>query len=99
MDEIEAQERDEENDFLHVLVETELISASAKGIIKQALDQGIDSLSQKQTQVYEDVLTRYRTYECLRGGHYIPLNEVIDALYYKDDKLCSYCRNSEKSDD
>ncbi len=76
-------------DFAELLIERGMIEGAALGVAKQALDKGLDSLSDRQREVFNDhVIGDNRVEECDRCGNGIEDSELCEAL---DSGLCNYC--------
>lgn len=80
-------------DFLKELIEREEIKDAALGIAKQVIDKGVDSMSEKQKSVIENVVDYYtknvECERCLNGN----VTTLTDYIFIKDNShgLCSMC--------
>jgi len=86
------------NDFLHELIEGHRLNdAKEVGITKLVIDQGFDSLSDKQKFVFENAISHLVYNECLRCGNDIPWCEMSAAE--DNGKVCSWCQQLGSKDD
>jgi len=96
----ETQEQDFK-DYLKQVIELYGIGEVAKGITKQVISKGLDSLSDKQSFIFQkEILDIYTQKECVFCNTDIPWCEM-QANIPKDeeDGLCSYCRHREEKND
>lgn len=83
-------------DFLQEVMSE--LEGAALGIVKQVIDKGEDSLSDKQKYVFEtQVLDQFTISECSRCGGDIPWSEMYAAA--TDTGMCSYCAHMVQKDD
>ena len=78
-------------DIFDYLTEFGGLDETEIGIIKRALDKGVDSLSPKQKYRYDNAFGKYLHLECKRCGQEIPECEVVGALLEKEDARGTYC--------
>ncbi|GFM83137.1 hypothetical protein PSCICN_38290 [Pseudomonas cichorii] len=90
--------RDDFADFLDELVKQERIEGAAAGITKKVIAEGKESLSSKQSYVFQaEVLDEYLIDGCGRCSSSIPWSEMIDA--YDNGGYCGYCAYIAGKDD
>lgn len=78
-------------EFLKQLIETEEITGVANGIAKQVIDKGVDSMSEKQKSVIDNLVDGYRKKnECKRcsNGN---VDSLTDYLFIAKNGLCPMC--------
>jgi hypothetical protein len=67
-------------EFLEEAIEWEDLEPTALGIAKQALNQGVESLSEKQYFVFQKhVLEAHAVNRCIQCEEEIPWHEMIDV--------------------
>ena len=77
-------------DFLKILIAVGALEGAALGVARQYMDQGFESLTMKQLEVFHRyVITPFRTQYCQRCGGDIVWSEMYDA--YENGGLCAYC--------
>ncbi len=78
----------------YMLEHDELDTDAQKGVARQLLAEGVDSLSPKQKATLNHVLKSRPRYVCRRGG------ELIDLDYeFWSTEYCSYCHEQVQKDD
>lgn len=86
------------NDFLQQIIDGEHLEGASLGIVKQVIDRGVASLSDKQKYVFEtQVLDEFTISECSECGGEIPWSEMYVAAV--DTGMCSYCAHMVQKDD
>lgn len=88
------KERYLEEDFkgyVRELIRLHLLDEKETGIAKFMLDNGYDSLSEKQKYVFDKAIERNSIEECKDGDGAIPWCEMIEAL--DNGGLCSWCQH------
>ncbi len=84
--------------FVEELLRVERLNEKEAGIAKQMLDQGYDSLSDKQKYVFDKAIENNSVKECKRCSSDIPWCEMIEAL--DNGGLCGWCQHfKEKIDE
>lgn len=77
-------------DLLEDLIRNHYLEGAALGIAKQAVDQGYDSLTEKQAYVLKrDALNHYPPRDCNRCQTQIRWGEVYESQ--SNGGYCSYC--------
>ncbi|WP_291131830.1 hypothetical protein [Flavobacterium sp. UBA7682] len=85
------------NEFIKELIDTQRLNDSKEeGIAKKVIDDGFDSLSDKQKFVFENAISHYVYDECSRCGLEIPWCEMSGAE--DNGKMCSWCAQLSKND-
>lgn len=75
-----------------------VLDGPALGITKQAISEGIDSLSEAQLHVFKKyVVDEHASIDCARCGEEIPLSELMVA--FDNGHLCSWCWHMTSKDD
>lgn len=78
-------------DFLKQLIETDEISGAASGIAKQVIDKGVDSMTEKQKSVIDNLVESYRKNneceQCSNGN----VSNLTDYLFIAENGLCPMC--------
>ncbi|MBE6326554.1 MAG: hypothetical protein E7077_05755 [Bacteroidales bacterium] len=77
--------------FVEELVITKRLNKTEAGIAKQMLDQGYNSLSEIQKNVFDNAIERNSVKECKRCSNEIPWSEMIEAL--DNGGLCGWCHH------
>ncbi len=93
---MENQYNDEILGLLKQLVEREEITGAGAGISMRALDKGLNSLSVKQRDVIEKIVSDYKAkHVCKRcdNGNLSSLTDLIDVA---DDGMCPMCKADEE---
>lgn len=85
------------SDFLDQLIDMGHLEGAALGITKQVMDQGFDSLSEKQVFVFNKEVLKPFTRSCKRCGTSIPWSEMYDAVF--EHGLCNWCWHMTTKDD
>ena len=88
---LDNEENNDLIDFLKQLIETDEISGVANGIAKQVVDKGVDSMSEKQKSVIDNLVESYRkNNECERcsNGN---VGSLTDYLFIAENGLCPMC--------
>jgi len=86
------------NEFLKELLKGKRFSDSKQeGIVKLVIDQGFESLSEKQKFVFENAIGHYTYDECKRCGLEIPWSEMSAAE--DNGHVCSWCQQLGRNDD
>ena len=86
------EERYEENDFNHFLIdiqEREVLNDTQKGVIRQTLAKGYNSLTDKQKKVIYGIVEPYYVEECKFCMDRIEWYDMLNA--YEQDEYCTYC--------
>jgi hypothetical protein len=106
IDEIEFVDECSEQDFKDYLkyivdVYGQNLSEAALGITKKVIESGIDELSPKEQNVFQNyVLEPYTQKECVLCQEEIPWCEMrVNIPKNEEDGLCSWCRHREEKDD
>ncbi len=85
----------DDDDFYAFLSEVVMLGdlvGAALGITKKVIEQGFDSLSEKQRIVFEqNVLAKYTISYCVRCSGYIPWLNMLDVVM--NDGLCNHCES------
>ena len=77
-------------DFVKELIDANMLEGAALGVAKLFVDKGKNTLSQKQTYVFDNFVIKNNIIkECKRCGNEIPWCEMFPAL--SNGKLCNYC--------
>jgi len=77
-------------DFLKQLIQLKMIEGKAAGIAAKVIDDGIDSLSEKQRYVFnKEIIEHYYVERCERDDIEIPWCEMLEAL--DNGGLCAWC--------
>jgi hypothetical protein len=85
-------------DFVKELIDQNRLEGAALGIAKRFLDQGEESLSEKQKYVFQkNVIDEFVTKECTLCGLDIPWEEMNFA--YDNGGFCGYCAHLIDKDD
>ena len=88
----------EMRDFVKELIDQNQLEGSALGIAKQFLDQGEESLSDKQKYVFQkNVIDEFVTKECTLCRLEIAWEEMSFA--YDNGGFCGYCAHLLDKDD
>lgn len=83
----EQEEQENASKWMKYLLESDSLDNDiAKGIAKQIITKGLNSLSDKQKSVYQNYILPLTQRHCDCGANL----EVEDVE--EDDGLCSYCR-------
>jgi hypothetical protein len=83
-------------EFLEEAIEWEDLEPTALGIAKQALNQGVESLSEKQYFVFQKhVLEAHAVNRCIQCEEEIPWHEMIDV--HRDGGYCIVCMRRDES--
>ncbi|UPS45357.1 hypothetical protein M1D30_04065 [Prevotella sp. E15-22] len=83
--------------FVEDLISSGRIEDKEAGIAKYMIDNGYESLSEKQKYVFDQMIKDNTVEECQRCGVDIPWCEMLEALY--NGGLCNYCQHvKEKMD-
>ena len=78
---IEMQQENDETEVLELPIESDELDGPAKGIARQVLEKGEDSLSEKQKYVFDRfVRAKWFRLECSRCHIPMPTNEVVYCL-------------------
>ena len=86
------------NYYVGDLIASGRLNEKEAGIAKQMLDQGYDSLSDKQKYVFDKAIENNSMKECKRCSSDIPWCEMIEAL--DNGGLCGWCQHfKEKMDE
>lgn len=86
------------NSFLQELIDNKRLNDSKEeGIAKLVIDQGFDSLSEKQKFVFQKSISYYVIDECSRCGEDIPWCEMSAAE--DNGGKCSWCQQLGRNDD
>jgi hypothetical protein len=86
------------NDFIKELIDNKRLNDSKEeGIAKLVIDQGFDSLTDKQKFVFEKSIDHYIFNECSRCGEDIPWCEMSAAE--DNGGKCSWCQQLGRDDD
>lgn len=80
---------DDLNDYLKMLISTNRLEGTAKGVTLQVINQGIDSLSEKQLYRFEEAMSQNMIEECQLCGGQIPWSEMSGAE--DNGGYCSWC--------
>ena len=84
--------------FIHELIDSGRLEAKEVGIAKYMLDNGYNSLSQKQAFVFDRMIDNNTIERCKRCDMDIPWCEMFDAL--DNGGYCNYCKHMmEKMDE
>jgi hypothetical protein len=84
-------------DFLQQLVDGGELEGAALGITKQVISNGEQSLSDKQSFIFQrDVIKKFAEDDCVRCGNEIPWSEKYFAI--ESGGLCSWCSKMEDND-
>lgn len=85
-------EEEDFKDYLKTLLKMEITLEDAeKGVFRQFLDKGWDSLTEKQKKVFMYGIERNSVEKCNRCDEDIPWSEMIEAV--DNGGYCSYCSN------
>lgn len=88
---LDDKENNDLIDFLERLIETDEISGIANGIAKQVIDKGVDSMSEKQKSIIDNLVDSYRKNNecerCLNGN----ISILTDYLFIAENGLCPMC--------
>jgi hypothetical protein len=97
-DEIEEQQF---KDYLKYIIESYGIDEVVAGITKQVISKGLDSLSPKQSFIFQkEILDIYTQKECVFCETDIPWCEMhANIPKDEEDGLCTYCRHREEKND
>lgn len=71
------------------------------GIAKYAVNNGVQSLSEKQLYVLriQGILPNNYVEECERCAFDTPWSEMFEATFIYEDNLCSYCHHLFEKED
>jgi hypothetical protein len=95
---IDRYREDDFNSYLQTIVRLGGIEASALGITKLVLSQGVEGLSSKQSFVFErDVIDPYYVEKCKFCGTEIPWCEMLEAT--DNGGYCGWCAHRDSKDD
>ena len=79
----------EMNEFLTTLIELGMIEGAALGIARLVIDQGVESLTPRQTTVFDQhVIQPHAIRSCPRCGQEIRWSEMLHQ-----EGWCAYCNN------
>ncbi|MDT8448432.1 MAG: hypothetical protein RRB13_16190 [bacterium] len=93
----QQQIRDELSSFVSDLLEGGYLEGAAAGIAKQVVDRGLESLSEKQRDVFEaQVIAKYGNQYCKKCNSKLELYEIYEAM--TEDGLCGSCAHREAQD-
>lgn len=68
------------NDYLNDLLKSGRLNETEAGITRQVIDEGYDSLSDKQKSVFDKMIDKNSVEVCNFDGSDIPWNEMLEAL-------------------
>lgn len=83
-------------DYLPELVETGLIEDErALGVARKIIDEGVGRLTENQWHVFLKYGVGKVNYvsECDLCSMEVPWSEMLNAVWFYEDNLCSYCRH------
>jgi hypothetical protein len=93
MDEIGIREDEAFRDFLQELVDHAYLDNPELGITRKVIAEGVDSLSEKQQQIFEiNVLRPHTVSKCKLCGDRVPWNEMYEAVSSWEGR-CGYCED------
>ena len=88
---------DDFNGFIEELIKNKRLNdTKEEGIAKLVIDQGIETLSDKQKYVFQESISHYFHDECSRCGLEIPWCEMSAAE--DNGGLCSWCQQMSRND-
>ena len=90
---MEDQINDEIVDFLESVIESDQIENSALGIAKQAIDRGMESLTEKQTFVIEKFIKDFKKENICKDCEGDNVDSLADYLEVADEGICFFCRD------
>lgn len=94
---MERFSEDDFKEYVEDLIESDRIEGKEAGIAKLAIDQGYNSLSDKQRFVFDKTIKENSVELCERCGAPIPWSEMIEAL--DNGGYCNYCQHMMEKDD
>ena len=77
--------------YLNDLINSGRLNSTEEGITKYLIDNGYDSLSDKQKRVFNRMIDNNSVAECKRCAIDIPWCEMIEAL--DNGGYCNYCQH------
>jgi hypothetical protein len=77
--------------FMEELIKSGRLNSKEVGIAKQMLQNGYDSLSEKQKYVFDKMIEDNSVEECQRCACDIPWSEMLEAL--DNGGYCNYCQH------
>lgn len=84
-------------DYVNALINSgRVVDSKEIGIAKSMLDNGYDTLSEKQKYVFDEMIKRNPIPVCKGCGIEIPGNEV--EFSFENGGLCSVCWNNEEKE-